>query len=144
MAALQLTPPSLAAWNDDSVVPDELVGRLYRAGENAVLELTSAFPPRQRANLAAYCYRKSHLHRIGLAIAATCELSTLIQVFGTAVGQTLFNQSRDRAAVPDRVPGAHRPKITLARLAPIAPMMADDEPDEMVADVEAEKELVVA
>ena len=127
MVAMPAVANSLAAWNDDYAVPDELVGRLYRAGESAVLDLTAALSPGQRASLAAYCYHKSHMHRIGLAIAATCELSTLVQAFGTALGQALYMQSRERAAVPDRVPGSHRPKITLARLT--GTPMAAEEPD---------------
>jgi hypothetical protein len=145
MAALSLSSPSSAAWSDDtSAVPAELVGRLYRASESAVLELTATFAPNDRANLAAYCYRKAHLHRIGLAIAATCDQSTLIQVFGTAVGQTLYNQSRDRPAAPERAPGAHRPKITLARLTPSAPIVPDADPDEVTIGEELECELALA
>jgi hypothetical protein len=113
MALPAVTP--VAAWNDDHVVPDELVGRLYRAGENAVLELTATFSPRQRANLAAFCYRKAHLHGIGLAIAATCDQDTLTQVLGTALGTVLFGQSRERPE-PARTSGSHRAKITLAKL----------------------------
>jgi hypothetical protein len=127
MVAVPAVANSLAAWNDDYAVPDELVGRLYRAGENAVLDMTATLSAGQRASLAAYCYRKSHMHRIGLAIAATCELSTLVQAFGTALGQALYTQSRDRAPVPERTPGSHRPKITLARLT--GSPMAAEEPD---------------
>jgi hypothetical protein len=114
MTALPAAGP-VGAWNDDHGVPDELVGRLYRAGENSVLELTATFSPRERANLAAFCYRKTHLHGIGLAIAATCDQDTLMQVLGTALGTVMFGQSRERPQ-PVRSYGSHRAKITLAKL----------------------------
>lgn len=115
MAASPARPPSAATWNNDHAVPEELVGRLYRATENAVLELIDAFTPQQRANLAAFCYQKSHMHKIGLAIAATCDQETLVQALGTALGQTLFAQSRERQV--ERTRASSRPKITLAKSA---------------------------
>ena len=41
---------------------------------------------------------KAHLHGIGLTIASTCELATLVQVLGTACGQIIFDQSHARKA----------------------------------------------
>jgi hypothetical protein len=105
-AALQL--------DDDQVVPEELVGRLYSATEGAVMDLLDRFTLSERANLAMFCYRKAHLHGIGLAIAATCDRSTLETVWGTALGQALYAQSRERPAEPPR-PSGQRSKITLAR-----------------------------
>jgi len=131
MAASHARPPS-ATSNDGQVVPEELVGRLYRATETAVFELIDKFTPPQRANLAAFCYQKSHLHKIGLAIAATCDQETLIQALGTALGQTLYTQSRERQAAPVRASSA-RSKITLAKSAgmvfPSPSIVPDDEAD---------------
>ena len=64
--------------------------------------------------MAMFCYRKSHLHRTGLAIAATCDLGTLVQAWGTALGQAIFAQSRERTDKTTHAGGA-RSKITLAR-----------------------------
>jgi len=122
---------TVAAWSDDHVVPDELIGRLYRAGENAVLELTATFSPRQRADLAAFCYRKAHLHGIGLAIAATCDVELLTQVLGTALGTVLWAQSRQRPE-PVRAVGSQRAKITLPKLTSLAPRV-DNEIDDDAA-----------
>jgi hypothetical protein len=111
-------------------VPEELVGRLYRAGEGAVMELLDGLSPLDRANLAMFCYRKSHLRRTGLAIAATCDLSTLVLAWGTALGQAIFAQSRERSAGADSVPTTRRLKITLATCAgpaPSIPAIAEDE-----------------
>jgi hypothetical protein len=109
--------------DDDQVVPDDLIGRLYRATETTVMDLLPQLSSQERAWLAMFCYRKSHLHRIGLAIAATCTETMLIQTWGTALGQALFIQSREDPPKPDRQPGHHRSKITLARLtnAPLVP-----------------------
>lgn len=110
------TATSAARWDDDRNVPEELVGRLYRASENAVLDLISRFSLAERANLAVYCYRKTHLYRIGLAIAATCDRETLVETLGTNLGEILYAQSRDRALqLRESSPHAFRPKITLAK-----------------------------
>lgn len=105
-----------ARWDDDRDVPEELVGRLYRASENAVLDLISRFSLAERANLAVYCYRKAHLYRIGLAIAATCDRETLVEALGTNLGETLYAQSRDRALqLRESSQHVFRAKITLAK-----------------------------
>jgi hypothetical protein len=112
--------------DDDQVVPDDLIGRLYRATETTVMDLLPQLSSQERAWLAMFCYRKSHLHRIGLAIAATCTETMLIQTWGTALGQALFIQSREDPPKPDRQPGHHRSKITLARLTNTPLVPSDD------------------
>ena len=103
--------------NDSCPVHDELLGELYRADQNGLAQLVESVAPDVRAMLALFCYRKAHLRRIGLAIAATCDLPSLVQKWGTVLGHAIFNQSRDRT--PDSEPprGGHRPKVTLARSA---------------------------
>ena len=116
--------------NDDQEVPEELIGRLYRATESSVFEMLPDLSVQDRAYLAMFCYRKSHLHRIGLAIAATCDESVLVQTWGTALGQTLYAQSREAPPAPARAPGQHRSKITLASLGGSSPWVAADDEDE--------------
>jgi hypothetical protein len=113
MKSLPAVTPAAAQVDDDQVVPEELVGRLYRANDQAVTDLLNGLSAQARANLAMFCYRKSHLHRTGLAIAATCDLGTLVQAWGTALGQAIFAQSRERS---DQVPppSGVRSRITLA------------------------------
>jgi len=134
MTASLARPPSAAnTWTNEQAVPEELVGRLYRATENAIFELIDTFSPQQRANLAAFCYQKSHMHKIGLAIAATCDQETLTQALGTALGQTLFTQSRERQVEPTRG-GPSRSKVTLAKSAgmvfPSPSIVPDDDADQ--------------
>jgi hypothetical protein len=115
MVATPILAPSLPGWDDDDVVPENLVARLYSAGEDNAVRLTAALPPHRRALLAAYCYRRSHLHRFGLAIASTCDQATLMRLLGTGLGTTLFVQSRERGVAPGPVSSGHRHKITLAK-----------------------------
>lgn len=122
--------------DDDQVIPDELIGRLYRATETSVADLLPDMSVQDRAYLAMFCYRKSHLHRIGLAIAATCDESVLVQTWGTALGQTLYAQSRESPPKAQRVAGHQRAKITLASLTG-HPFPVDDdegESEDMMAD----------
>jgi hypothetical protein len=109
--------PATPQLDDDTFVPEELIGRLHRATETTILDLMDKFTPQERANLAMFCYRKAHLRRIGLAIAKTCDLPSLVAQWGTVLGQAIFAQSRDGGLDPDPVRVSHRPKITLARSA---------------------------
>ena len=118
--------------DDDQTVPEDLIGRLYRATESSVFEMLPELSVQDRAYLAMFCYRKSHLHRIGLAIAATCDETVLVQTWGTALGQTLYAQSREAPPPPQRAPGQHRSKITLATLGGSSCISADDDEDDVV------------
>jgi hypothetical protein len=100
-----------------SCIPEELVGRLHHATEHSVIDLVAAFTANERARLAMFCYHKSHLRRIGLAIARTCDLTSLVQEWGVILGQAVFAQSRERSEESGRIGVRPRPKITLARSA---------------------------
>jgi hypothetical protein len=106
--------PTGRQLDDDQIVPDDLVGRLYGAGESGVADVVAGFSHQQRANLAMFFYRRAHLHQVGLAIAATCDRTALVQAWGTALGHALFTQSRDR--MPARAPGPYRPQLKLAEI----------------------------
>jgi short-subunit dehydrogenase involved in D-alanine esterification of teichoic acids len=96
------------------VISDELVGRLYRSSEQAILEIAAGMSPRDRASLAVFCYGKAHLHGIGLTIASTCELAMLVQVMGNACGKIIFDQSHARKAAVEQAMLTRRPsKVTL-------------------------------
>ena len=103
-------------FDDDQIVPEELVGRLYRSGGD-VADVVSGLSLCQRANLAMFFYRKSHLHRIELAIAATCDHPSLVRAWGGVLGQALFDRSREGIVQPAHQPGPRRNKITLAKSA---------------------------
>jgi hypothetical protein len=103
--------------DDDIRISEELIGRLHNATEGSVPDLVAAFTANERASLAMFCYHKSHLRRIGLAIATTCDLKSLVQEWGLVLGRAIFSQSRERSEEPGRMGVRPRPKITLARSA---------------------------
>ena len=108
--------PAAPQFDEDDVVPEELIGQLLHATETTILDLTERFTPQERAALAVFCYHKAHLRRTGLALAATCDLGALVRQWGTVLGGAIFDQSRDRSASFSlRAP--NRPKVTLARSA---------------------------
>jgi hypothetical protein len=117
---------------DDDVCPvrDELLGQLYGASTLGLTQLVATVPPTVRAMLALFCYHRSHLHSMGLSIAASCDEDDLVRL-GGRVGSTLFARSRE-APAPQQLasPHATRRKITLASgtLRSMPPL--DEEPDE--------------
>jgi hypothetical protein len=121
--------------SDRCPVRDELLGEMYRASEHGLLGLVESVSPDPRAMLALFCYRRSHLYSLSLAIAASCSERELVES-GGRVGATLHALSRE--APPARTPspattGSRKP-ITLSTkpLASFVPI--EDELDE---DVEA-------
>jgi hypothetical protein len=120
--------------NDFCPVRDELLGEMYRANEHGLARLVENVSSEVRAMLALFCYRRSHLHPLALAIAANCSERELIH-FGGRVGSTLYALSRSPAArvAPSSAYG-HRKPITLSTkpLSTFAPL--EDEPDEEFAD----------
>jgi hypothetical protein len=115
----------------DDVCPirDELLGELCRANDLFVPGFVHSLAPEIRASLALFCYRRSHLHSMGLAIAASCDKDSLVRA-GGSVGAFIFACSRDVAPQAVLSPRADRRKITLAT--GVLPVFADD--DEMVQE----------
>jgi hypothetical protein len=115
---------------DDDVCPvrDEVLGELYSASKLGLPALVASVPPTIRATLALFCYHRSHLHSLGLAIAASCDEDDLVR-FGGRVGAALFTRSREAPPPPLASHQANRRKITLASgpLRSMAPI--DDDPD---------------
>src|SRR5262244_1030836 len=121
--------------DDDQTVPEELIGRLYRATESSVFEMLPELSVQDRAYLAMFCYRKSHLHRIGLAIAKTCDEVALVQTWGTSLGLALYTQSREEAL---DAPGPSRSKVTLGTMAGtslVAPEQDDHELEDLPNEI---------
>jgi hypothetical protein len=116
---------------EDEVCPvrDELLGELYNASKLGLPVLVSTVPPSVRAMLALFCYRRSHLHTLGLVIAASCDEHDLVQ-WGGRLGAAIFVKSRE-APQPKDVESNEtaRRKVTLAT-GPLRKMLPfDDEPD---------------
>src|ERR1700722_3619347 len=94
-------------------VRDELLGELYRANDLFVPSFVYGLDPDVRASLALFCYRRSHLHSVGLAIAASCDEDCLVWA-GGSVGAFIFTCSREAAPREVLSPRADRRRITLA------------------------------
>jgi hypothetical protein len=115
----------------DDVCPisDDLLGELYRANDLLVPGFVSTLPPDVRAFLALFCYRRSHLHSMGLGIAASCDKDNLVWA-GGSVGAFLFASSREVSPQVALSPRGNRRKITLAT--GVLRMFAND--DELVLE----------
>ena len=100
--------------NDVCPVGDEMLGSLYRASEHGLAQLVESVSPDVRAMLALFCYRRNHLHSMGLAIAATCTQRDLVEQ-GGIVGSTLFAMSREAPSSEPSVSAyGNRRSITLS------------------------------
>jgi hypothetical protein len=123
--------------NDFCPVRDELLGELYRASEHGLPKLVESVSPDVRAMLALFCYRRSHLHALAVAIAASCSERELIQ-FGGRVGSTLYALSREPATRSVSVAVNGRKPITLSTkpLTTFAPI-EDELDDELTEAVTA-------
>jgi hypothetical protein len=102
----------------DDVCPitDDLLGELHRANDLFVPSFASTLAPHIRASLALFCYRRSHLHSMGLGIAESCDKDNLVRA-GGSVGAFLFASSRELPSHITLSPRGRR-KITLATGAP--------------------------
>ncbi len=49
---------------------------------DALSAIARQLPAGQRARMAAFCYGKSHLHNLGLSVAACCSPAELDDAFG--------------------------------------------------------------
>jgi hypothetical protein len=102
-------------------IPDSLLGDLYRASPEGLHSLVESVPPRVRAMLAIYCYRRGHMTSLGLAIAATCEKTDMIEA-GGQFGAVIFEQSRQ---APNVIPEKRR-KVTLPTSSGLQLIIAQD------------------
>jgi hypothetical protein len=127
----------VADTREDEACPvsDDLLGVLYRSNKHGLAELVATVAPDVRAQLALFCYPRSHLHTLGLAIAATCEEDDLVRC-GGRVGGVLYALSREAPHLePIPSHAAERRRITLAtgQLRQMIPL--DDELDEASATI---------
>jgi hypothetical protein len=122
-----------AAEDEACPIREELLGELYRANKHGLPALVATVPMDTRAMLALFCYRRSHLHELGLAIAASCDEEALVR-WGARIGEILFARSREAPQPLPIVSGPSRRKITLATglIRTMPPL--DDEADEEMTE----------
>ena len=119
--------------SDFCPVQDELLGEMYRASESGLPRLVESVSPDARAKLALFCYRRSHLHSLAVAIAGSCNERDLIEN-GGRVGSTLYALSREGTLKSSPSLSGGRKPITLSTkpLSMLARM--DDDLDDEVAE----------
>jgi hypothetical protein len=113
--------------SDRCPVREELLGEMYRANEHGLARLVESVSSDVRAELALFCYRRSHLHSLALAVAASCSEGELVQL-GGRVGSSLYAQSRESAQARPSLAG--RKSITLSTKPITIFSSLDDELDE--------------
>ena len=99
--------------DDICPVRDELLGELCRANDLFMPDFVSTLAPDIRASLALFCYRRNHLHSMGLAIAASCDENDLVRQGGSA-GAVLFACSKKWSTGETPSPRIGRREITLS------------------------------
>ena len=114
---------------DACPVEDALLGSLYRSSPQGLPELVLSVPAATRAMLALFCYRRSHMQELALAIASTCELRDLVQ-WGGALGSAIYAQAQQTVTKPAVVETSGRRKVTLST-APLSTFARLDEDDEV-------------
>lgn len=123
----------IAFENDACPVGDDMLGQLYRANEQGLAALTQSVGSETRAMLALYCYRRSHLHALGVAIAASCEERELLQL-GGRVGAMLFALSRDTGTGRRPITAAAQRRTITLSTAPLSAVPALEELDDDIVD----------
>ena len=113
---------------DACPVEDELLGSLYRANPQGLPELVLSVPAETRAMLALFCYRRSHMQELALAIASTCELRDLVQ-WGGALGSAIYGMAHQTVSKPAAAEPSGRRKVTLST-APLSTFARLDEDDD--------------
>ena len=76
-------------------VSDDVFGRLRQASPPDAIGIARSLPSSQRAHLAVFCYRRRHLHELGLLIASTCDRRELVTAAPGAPGMIIYDQSRN-------------------------------------------------
>ena len=99
-------------------VPETILGQMHGSNPSDAAQIAARLPEAQRAQLAAFCYERRHLHQLGLLIASTCDRPALRKAFGLA-GDVVFKQSRkpEETIAEERRHSSHTtPKpVTLAK-----------------------------
>jgi hypothetical protein len=75
-------------------ISEQLLFSLYDAAKRGLPVPVGEVPPERRSSVALFCYRRSHLEKAALAVAATCDEEDLVDI-GGSLGRTLFLRSRN-------------------------------------------------
>ncbi len=116
-------------------IPENILGQMHDSNPADAASIAKDLPEPQRAQLAAFCYERRHLHHLGLIIASTCGQVALRKAFGLA-GDVVFKQSRKpNETIAEERRNSHQsaPKpVTLASF-----VRPEDQDDDDEADIQA-------
>ena len=107
-----MTSSSEAFERDACPVGDDILGRLYRSNPDGLSHLVATVPGETRAMLALFCYKRSHLNELAIAIAGTCEKRDLVN-WGGALGSVLHGMAQ-KAGPKEVQEISSRRKVTLS------------------------------
>ncbi len=111
----QAHPTSGAEPEVDCPVTLEVLGSVYRADDFDLPLILEQIPPLKRAQLATYLYGKSHMHKLGLKVARSCERDDLIRVAGE-IGSVIHGQAHLKPSRPAPEPAPScAPRLRPAR-----------------------------
>ena len=103
---------SEAFERDACPVGDDMLGHLYRSSPHGLSQLVESVPAETRAMLALFCYKRSHLNELAIAIAGTCEKKDLVN-WGGALGSVLHGMAQKSAPKAIQEVSSRR-KVTLS------------------------------
>ncbi len=105
-------------------ISEQLLFSLYDAAKHGLPPPVLDLPPGSRSSVAIFCYRRSHLEKAGLAVAAICNEEELVAA-GGLLGRSLFVKSRNTSSAAGN---SAPPKLHLTRQT--SAESSDDEQDE--------------
>jgi hypothetical protein len=100
----------LLSGDETCPIPEQLLFQIYQASKGGQPIPLSDMSPEIRSMVALFCYRRSHLEKAGLAIAAMCEEPDHFLAAGN-LGAVLFARSRNYRTTPT---GPTPPKLVLS------------------------------
>ena len=92
---------------------ETLFGRICRATPGEARDLAMLLTPAERAEMALFCYGRTHTREQGRAIAAACERDDLVRAGGQA-GAVLFDQAEARGDTWGAVAAPAKRSVSLA------------------------------
>src|SRR5215475_11806251 len=126
----------VSAYDSDRCpVLGKLLGEMYRANEDGLARLVESGSSDVRAELALFCYRRSHLHALALATAASCSEGELVQL-GGRVGSSLYAQACESQQAQPSLGGRKSITLSTKPIAVIVPLdeELEEDPGEVTPD----------
>jgi hypothetical protein len=86
----------VTSYDEICPINEKLLFSLYDAAKRGLPVPVSDVPPERRSSVALFCYRRSHLEKAALAVAAICDEEDLVEAGGGSVARSSSNLRRLR------------------------------------------------